>query len=75
MGKDDKPRIGTRIFKHGKGADNPSRGVTEQKASRTLKASSQGKNVDPARVKAAKDKAKDHYAQEVDEATRKSRRR
>lgn len=64
---------GTRIFKHGEGAKNPSRGVTKKEATRHLKAEAVGKKVEPRRLKASKGKAKDHYASEVDKATRKSR--
>lgn len=70
MSRNDKPKVGTRIFKHGEGSKDPSHGMSKDKASKALKANSQGKKVDAAKVKAAKAKAKDHYAGEANKAQR-----
>lgn len=66
---------GTRIFKHGEGAANPSRGVTKKEATRALKANAAGKDVDAKRLKQAKSKAKDHYASEANEAAKTAKKR
>lgn len=66
-------RVETRIFRHGKGGEGESRGISQGKASKALKANAAGKDVEPARLKAAKNKAKDHYAAAADEAAKRKR--
>jgi len=61
----------TKIFKHGEGAADPSRGVTKKDAKRHLQANAKGKAVEPKKLQAAKKKAADHYGAETRNASNK----
>lgn len=64
----DEPKKGTKINPRSGANVNPLRGVTKKEAARTLKANAAGKKTDPAKTKAAKKAAADHYGEQAREA-------